>query len=285
MSFIKRHKFLSIVFVVCIFLMIKISSIPYLFTPPSFVSLLFDKPRTEFFLGVAQIVDIFASAYVTSLLFYYMVDFLPTVKKEEKAKEIVNTKLVSIYLYISQFLAMIEYAAKQEDLLPTSTTKSLNDLAFRNKIIYCKQTTLKNGVENGTIPYSYNLLKDCDKYRKIILDACGSLSGIPSFSFCDINVVNIISEIQLLDVLQTLPSVNAATLNPQVDSYCMSLNKDYERFLVLKEKLGKLIDVKWDYKMVEITPEEILKYQQNQDKMLSENAEIVEMLSKCDFNK
>ena len=100
MSFIKRHKFLSIVFVVCIFLMIKNSSIPYLFTPPSFVSLLFDKPRTEFFLGVAQIVDIFASAYVTSLLFYYMVDFLPTVKKEEKAKEIVNTKLVSIVAVI-----------------------------------------------------------------------------------------------------------------------------------------------------------------------------------------
>ena len=107
----------------------------------------------------------------------------------------------------------------------------------------------------------------------------------PVFSFCDINVVNIISEIQLLDVLQTLPPVNAATLNPQVDSYCLSLNKDYERFLALKEKLGKLIDVRWDYKMVEITQEEILKYQQNQAKMLSENPEIVEMLSKCDFNK
>lgn len=37
--------------------------------------------------------------------------------------------------------------------------------------------------------------------------------------------------------------------------------------------------------MVEITQEEILKYQQNQAKMLSENPEIVEMLSKCDFNK
>lgn len=265
--------------------MIKNSSIPYLFTPPPFLSLLFDKPRTEFFLGVAQIVDIFASAYVTSLLFYYMVDFLPTVKKEKKAKEIFNTKLVSIYLYISEFLAMIEYAAKQADLLPTSTTKSLNNLAFRNKIIYCKQITLKNGIENGTISYSYNLLKDCDKYRKIILNACGSLSSIPSFSFCYINVVNIISEIQLLDVLQTLPPVNAATLNPHVDSYCMSLNKDYKRFLALKEKLGELIDVRWDYKMVEITQEEIQKYQQNQAKMLSENTEIVEMLSKYDFNK
>ena len=37
--------------------------------------------------------------------------------------------------------------------------------------------------------------------------------------------------------------------------------------------------------MVEITQEEILKYQQNQAKMLSENPEIVAMLSKCDFNK
>ena len=58
MSFIKRHKFLSVVFAVCILLMIKNSSVPYLFTPPSFVSLPFDKPRTEFFLGVAQMVDI-----------------------------------------------------------------------------------------------------------------------------------------------------------------------------------------------------------------------------------
>lgn len=58
MSFIKRHKFLSVVFAVCILLMIKNSSVPYLFTPPSFVSLLFDKPRIEFFLGVAQMVDI-----------------------------------------------------------------------------------------------------------------------------------------------------------------------------------------------------------------------------------
>ena len=109
MSFIKRHKFLSVVFAVCILLMIKNSSVPYLFTPPSFVSLLFDKPRIEFFLGVAQMVDIFASAYVTSLLFYYMVDFLPTVKKEEKAKEIVNTKLVSIYLYINQLVYFYHY--------------------------------------------------------------------------------------------------------------------------------------------------------------------------------
>lgn len=259
--------------------MIKNSSIPYLFTPPTFVSLIFDKPQTEFFSGVAQMVDIFASAYVTSLLFYYMVDFLPAINKEKKAKKIIDTKLVSIYLYISQFLAMIEYAAKRAGLLSADESKTLNDLAFRNEIIYCKQTTLKDGIENGTIPYSYNLLTDIDKYRNIILNACRSLSGIPSFSFCDTDVVNIISEIQLLDIMQTIPPVNNITLRPDVESCCMSLNNDYKRFLELKEKLGELISTKWDYKMTEITEDEFQQWQLEQVKTLSEDPRLVEIIS------
>ena len=72
MSFRKRHKILFVLFLVSIFLMIKNSSIPYFFDPPAIISLIFDAPKTEFFSGVAQMVDIFASAYVTSLMFYYI---------------------------------------------------------------------------------------------------------------------------------------------------------------------------------------------------------------------
>ena len=113
MSFIKRHKILFALFVISIFLMIKNSSIPYFFTPPAFITFIFDAPKSEFFSGIAQMIDIFASAYVTSLLFYYMVDYLPAIKQEKKAKEIISPKLVSLYLYISELLAMIEYSAKQ----------------------------------------------------------------------------------------------------------------------------------------------------------------------------
>ena len=63
--------------------------------------------------------DIFTSAYVTSLIFYYMVDYLPAMKQEKKAKDIIARKLVSLYLYISELLAMIEYSAKQKNLLQT----------------------------------------------------------------------------------------------------------------------------------------------------------------------
>ena len=75
MKFIKEHKILSLLFAVSILLMIKNSKIPYPFDPPAFVSFIFDAPKGEFLSGVMQMVDIFASAYVTSLVFYFMVDY------------------------------------------------------------------------------------------------------------------------------------------------------------------------------------------------------------------
>jgi len=258
--------------------MVKNSSIPYPVQLPIFATFIFDKPGSAFLSGIAQIVDIFASAYVTSLLFYYMVDFLPAIKREKASKEIIDTKLVSIYLYISQLLAMIDYAAEQEKSLPTDS-KSLNDLSFSNKVIYCKQITLKDGVENGTIPYAYNLLKDCDKYRTLILNACISLSGIPSFSFCDTEVIDTISAIQLLDMMQTLPYANDMLLNHNIGFCCMSLDVDYNRLSALKEKLGGFVSTKWSYKMIDITESEIQQWQQKQAKVLSENPELIDILS------
>ena len=96
MSFIKRHKLLFVIFIFCILLMIKNSSVPYLFDPPALIAFIFDMPKGELALGISKIIDIFASAYVTSLLFYYMVDYLPSVKQEKKAKEIVEIKLISL---------------------------------------------------------------------------------------------------------------------------------------------------------------------------------------------
>ena len=67
--------------------MIKNSKIPYSFDPPAFVSFIFDAPKGEFLSGVMQMVDMFASAYVTSLVFYFMVDYVPTLKEEKKQKK------------------------------------------------------------------------------------------------------------------------------------------------------------------------------------------------------
>lgn len=279
MSFIKRHKILFILFAVSIFLMIKNSSIPYFFVPPAIISFIFDAPKSDFFSGMAQMIDIFTSAYVTSLVFYYMVDYLPAIKQEKKAKEIIAPKLVSLYLYISELLAMIKYAAEQEKLLQTGKPEDMDKLHFKNKVILCKQKSFKNEVENGTTPYSFDLLKDCDNFRTLILNICNEISGTPSFSYCDTQVIHIISEIQLSELLRILPKPNDFLLQFDfADVSYLGLGEGYQQLLSIYKELAVFVDTRHGYEMIDISKEEIQEWQEEQVESLKEHPEIAQIL-------
>lgn len=279
MPFRKRHKILFALFLVSIFLMIKNSSIPYFFDPPALISFIFDAPKTEFFSGVAQMIDIFASAYVTSLMFYYMVDYLPAIKQEKKAKEILSPKLVSLYLYISELLAMIEYSAKQEKLLQTGNIADMDNLNIRDKVVLCKRRSFKNEVENGTAPHSYNLLKDCNQYRTLILDTCGAISCTPSFSYCDTQVIHIISEIQLSELLRMLPKPDDFMLQFEfADIAYMGLGEGYQHLKSVCNKLSSFVDPRLGCEMIDISPQEIDAWQKRQTETLKERPELVQIL-------
>lgn len=273
-KFLKEHYILSIIFVISILLMIKSSSIPYFIEPPAFVSFIFDAPKSEFWKGVFQFVDIFASAYVTSLIFYVMVDYIPSKQREKKTKQIVDAKLVSIYLYLSEFLSMIDYSAEL-----ANTSDNLNEVVFSNEIVNCKRTTIKDGVEQATITYSYNLLKDCNKYKNLILDSARSLSGVLSFSYCDSEIIDVVSEIQLIDLFQSIPPANEFYLTAKnIAPTCMSTNEDCKKLKHLKDKLGKHISVRLDYQYHSISEDELAQSMDEQVKTLMENPEIVKLL-------
>lgn len=280
MSFIKRHKILFILFLISIFLMIKNSSIPYCFTPPTFISFIFDAPKSDLFSSIAQMIDIFTSAYVTSLIFYYMVDYLPEVKQEKKAKEIIAPKLVSLYLYISKLLAMIKYAAEQEKLFQTGKTEDMDKLSFKNKVILCKQKSFRNEVENGMTPYYFfDLLKDCDHFRTLILNICSEISSTPSFSYCDTQVVHIISKIQLSELLRILPKPNDFLLQFDfADVSYLGLGKGYQQFLSIYNDLARFVETRYAYEMIDISKEEIEKWQEEQAELIKQHPEIAQIL-------
>lgn len=273
-KFLKEHYVLSIIFVISILLMIKSSSIPYFIEPPAFVSFIFDAPKSEFWKGVFQFVDIFASAYVTSLIFYVMVDYIPSKQREKKSKQIVDAKLVSIYSYLSEFLSMIDFSAEI-----ANTSDNLDEVVFNNEVVNCKQTTFKNGEEHSTITYSYTLLKDCNKYKDLILESARSLSGVLSFSYCDSEIIDVVSQIQLIDLFQTIPPANEFYLtNKNIAPTCMSTNEDCKKLRSLKEDLGRHISIRWDYQYHGISEDELTESMDEQVKTLMENPEIVKLL-------
>lgn len=276
MSFVKRHKILSLLFVISVFLMIKNSSIPYFFNPPAFIAFIFDAPKSEFFSGISQMVDVFASAYVTSLLFYYMVDYLPAIKQEEKAKEIISPKLVSLYLYISELLAMIEYSAKKQDLRFPGNVDAMDKLSIKSEEVLCKQRSYKNENENGTVSYSYNLLKNGDQFRTLVLNTCSEISSTPCFSFCDAQVIDLISEIQLSELLRMWPKPDDPLV--QFNAKHIGLGKGYQHLKTVIERLSKFVDTRLGCEMIDISPEEVKEWQRDQAESLIQHPEIAEML-------
>lgn len=279
MPFVKRHKVLSALFLFSIFVMVKNSSIPYLFTPPTFIEFIFDAPQSCFFSNIAQMVDTFASAYVTSLMFYYMVDFLPAIKQEKKAKEILAPKLVNLYLYISELLAMIEYSAKQEHLLQTGDIADMDKLNFRSKDVLCKRKSFKNEEETGVAAHSYNLLKDCNKYKALILDTCNAISGVPNFSYCNTSVIHIISEIQLSELLLRLPKPDYVALHPDgVDIVYMGLGEGYQHLKSVYSKLSSFVEPRLACEMIDISQQEIDTWHKQQAEALKQYPELAQIL-------
>lgn len=278
-EFGKRHKLLFVLFVVSVFLMIKNSSVPYPCNLPLIVQYIFNAPTSEFFSNVAEMVDIFTSAYVTSLLFYYIVDYIPSIKQEETAKKIIAPKLVNIYLYISKLTAMIDYSAQLQGLNIKADCKQLDTLIFEDIHVYCKEKTLIDGTERGSTPSEYYLVKDCNKYRNLILTNCQNISVTPSFSYCDEGIINIISQIQLSEFLSALPTPEDITLKVKIPVSHINLGENYAAFVKLKERLATFVDTRHEYLMSDISEEEVSKWQRDCAKILTENPEIAKLLA------
>ena len=169
---------------------------------------------------------------------------------------------------------MIDYSAEL-----ANTSDNLNEVVFSNETVNCKRTTIKDGVEQSTITYSYNLLKDCNKYKDLILDSARNLSGVLSFSYCDSEIIDVVSEIQLIDLFQSIPPANEfyfATKN--IAPTCISTNADCKKLKILKDKLGEHISVRLDSQYHNISEDELAQSIDKQVKILMENPEIVKLL-------
>lgn len=251
--------------------MVKNSSIPYFFEPPTFISFIFDAPKSEFFSGLMQMIDIFASAYVTSLIFYIMVDYIPAIKQEKNAKNIIEPKLVNLYLYVSELLAMIEYSAKQENLLQSGNFHDIDKIHINDTIVKCKRKTYKNNVETQVSPHSYRLLKDSNKYRTLILDTCNQISATPSFSYCDSRLIHIISEIQLSELLRALPEPDNFFIKCNFDRITYDgLGEGYTHLKSVKDKLIPFVDTKLDCMMIDISEKECAEWEASNSEIAEE---------------
>lgn len=278
-EFIKRNKFLSVLFMISIFLMIKNSSIPYPFNPPQIIQFIFNAPTNDFFLNFAKMIDIFTSAYVTSLLFYLIVDYIPILRHEKTASEIIAPHLVNLYLYMSEIIAMIDYSKDCQGIVLTEDYTPLDNLQFKNITTFCKRISFKNELENGTTPWSYILPVECKRCRTLILNICRDITGTSSFSYCDFSVIHIISTIQLSELLRIIGTIDDLEIQSTRHISHVELGNGYKDFLQIHKSLESIVDTKFKYTLINISDQEKSEWIADSAKFFAENPDIAEYLA------
>lgn len=176
-KFIKENRILSILFLISVLLLIKNSKIPM----PNLGligELLFLRPSDSRWAGVPELVDIFTGAYATSLLFYFLVEYVPSENKRVAAMTSLYPEIKNLNGYISYFIAMLETSRQKAGV------EDLDKLIFTDEIVYIKVDTVSHDRTSET-EQTYNLNRDTKNYAKLILKSSRRIAEAPLSSYCD----------------------------------------------------------------------------------------------------
>lgn len=204
-SFCKRNKSLAITFACSIMLLVRHSDIPYPFEPPFLIKALFTAPANQFQRSLGAFLDAFASAYATSLVFYYLVDFAPKEAKERNALRALRDMVDALISYSNDLISLLLYLGPkdtQNDI--EKTDAALNEIAFKNEVLYCRTSNQTIREQSGSdmtnlIPY-----RDAEAAVENIKLSLKQITESPMFSDAPWELIGAITAVLQSDLISSL---------------------------------------------------------------------------------
>lgn len=145
--------------------------------------------------GLVTIEDGLSYAYVTSLLFYVLVEWIPDKKREKKALGILKEPLAKIFVLANRIIMLLELSATMQKIT------DMNHLAIvRDKIYYKSKCDKTMGEGRGAmIP-----IEDLPSISAVLEDEAKRISSSIVFSDCPVEITDIIGEILSSEVLKKI---------------------------------------------------------------------------------
>lgn len=104
-NFYTRNKTISFFLLASVLIITKFSDAPVLDFLPNFAKTILIKPRQNtYYFYLFEVINSLSMAYLTSIFFYLIVDYIPQVRKEEKAKTILLDNLVQIFISLDELI-------------------------------------------------------------------------------------------------------------------------------------------------------------------------------------
>lgn len=248
--FYREHPYLVFLFIVSVFFMIKNSNIPYLiFEKNEIIRFIFDKWKGVIGEEFGRILELFASTYATSLMFYYLVDYLPQCKRYDCARSTLHTYMLDLYKYMNELHEMFYFFVYEQTQLVHN--EEWDEIFFNDEMVCCKIIRSDSGSVNL---YNYRLVYDGNKCINTIRKKVEKICRIPSFENLTQSQKDKIAQVEDLDLIKFFPNSTKQALKG------LNYKEYYEQFGEVLDVIGELIAYEGRFQFEKLDEKEELEY-------------------------
>ena len=269
---------------ISLFFICKFSSAPQIFDALGF---LLEKPSDGTFqYEVFRILENLSLAYLASLIFYLIVDYIPKKREEKHTEKVLEKNLTTLYMHMDKVCAYFDFTFEIDNLLKISEEqkKVIDDFCFpgREELLMVQHT--KSDVCSGE-PHveSFDAKQEIISAGKGILNTIKDIDDILERNRANMDFVSLINEIRTSDFLEKMtkifPSPHIVVEGKIVECRYLNFYSDLVGFYKLKLKLQRYKFTKLGVKFRTATQDEINEWIQYQINIRKEHPEIQEIFS------
>ena len=264
--FLKRNRVQLIIVLICILITVKQMNAPFILPYNVVTSFLFERVASETAGG--EILDLLSDlgfAYYSSLIFYYVVDYFPTRKKENKALRAVADHLSQLTIYIEKLFATLLFVSgkgtKIEDLKNDNRILELCQLELDNQerrctweIINRKTGEITEACQGGTL-CPFNCVK---KTAEAILKEINSIYAHANMGELEEEIKEFLCDLSENRYITNASRLNGTALDAGARSLIVNCNHyDLLALIGIRLAIGKLPIEQYQCTMRETTEQEL----------------------------
>ena len=195
--FVKRHRLICILFLLCMFIIAKNSAIPAPGWIPLLMMRIFIQPEK----GTTgaewlSLMNNLSLAFIGSMITYVIIQYVPERRKAYRAYSILKTEICRLHDYMSYLIGMYLFEIRfdgGENDVTVERLSAICNVEITDYDHFCCIEACRNGNKAYTRAISYNLFKDSKKYTELILKAIDTITDTVCVSDLDPELLDILS--------------------------------------------------------------------------------------------
>lgn len=229
---------------------------------------------------ILRIAENLSLAYIASLIFYILVDYLPNKRDEKRTEKLLEKSLTTLYLYMDRVVSYFKFLYNVTDFSTVNkkVAKEIDDFQFPSSPEFLVVESTRNEVANGHHVEWFNAKNEIISAGKAISNALIDIDHILAGNKMPSQFLTIINEIRISGLLEkmlkVIPGSHIEADGVSIECGYLNFYEDIKNFEILSKQLEKYHFLKLGTNFRKATAQEIKDWAEVQVKTRTEHPEI-----------